>query len=138
MYIFYSVLFSLILSQTIKIVIDIKNKKRFHYSFIFSNGGMPSTHSALVASLSTAIFLKESISTSFLISIVLALIVIRDATGVRLAVSNNARIINELNGEINKNLELKSHLNERIGHTHFQALAGIILGFLVSLFFYFI
>ena len=54
------------LSQCIKIIIEyIKNKKISFIRFINGMGGMPSTHSAFVSSISTIIYLDYGFSSLF-------------------------------------------------------------------------
>ncbi|MDP3918740.1 MAG: divergent PAP2 family protein, partial [Nanoarchaeota archaeon] len=63
------------------------------------------------------------------ISIVLALIVIRDAIGVRRTVGEEGEIIKELL----KKHRIKHSFHNSIGHTPLQVIIGSILGFLIAL-----
>ncbi len=99
-------------------------------SYIVSSGGMPSSHTALVTGLATAIARQDGLSsTSFALAAVFAGVVMYDAAGVRLAVSKQARILNLMLDDffhergINEN-----RLHELIGHTPVQVFAGAILG----------
>ena len=83
---------------------------------------MPSAHSAFVVSLATVMFLKHGFfSDEFLISFVFSIIIIYDALNVRYQAGLHAQLLNEI---IVKG-ELK--LNESIGHTPIEALAGTII-----------
>ncbi len=86
------------------------------------SGWMPSAHSAFVVSLATVMFLKHGFfSDEFLISFVFSIIIIYDALNVRYQAGLHAQLLNEI---IVKG-ELK--LNESIGHTPIEALAGTII-----------
>ena len=90
---------------------------------------MPSSHSAFVVSMATIIYLQERISTAFVISFVLAMIVLRDAFGVRRSVGNEGKEIEKLL----KLHKLKSKFHYSLGHTPKQVLVGALIGFFVSL-----
>lgn len=98
--------------------------------------GMPSGHSATVISLATIIGLKEGFHTSlFAISIVLAIIVIRDAIGIRQYLGQHGKILNILVKDLKDDDVLEQeypHLLEKIGHTPAQVAVGSIIGFLIS------
>ncbi|MEK6822257.1 MAG: divergent PAP2 family protein, partial [Nanoarchaeota archaeon] len=62
--------------------IDSVHAKRFLWRSFFQPGGMPSSHSALVSSLVTAVGFTEGLeSTLFIVTLVFALIVMYDAFG---------------------------------------------------------
>ena len=99
---------------------------------LFTAGGMPSTHSALVSGLTTAIGLVEGFSSShFEIALVFSCIVLYDATGIRQAVAKQATVINKL---IEKDPQFKCRLSELVGHTPREAIAGVSMGILVTIF----
>ena len=83
-------------TQLIKMIIYYFQHKRLSLNDIFVTGGMPSSHSAFVVSLTTAIYLQEGASTAFAISLVLALIIIRDAFGVRRTVGKEGQALQKL------------------------------------------
>jgi len=119
--------------HAIKLIIDL-TKKRFTWSHAFGYGGMPSSHAALVGSLSTAVFLTEGLSVSFAISVILAFVVVRDALGLRGYLSQHSRIINKLIKDLPNEEEYKYPiLEERIAHTRLQLSVGLILGILFTL-----
>ena len=62
----------------------------------FLTGGMPSTHSAFVISLVTILYLTEGVSSTFVVSLVLAVIVLRDASGVRRTVGEEGMVITQM------------------------------------------
>ncbi|MBT5739518.1 divergent PAP2 family protein [Candidatus Woesearchaeota archaeon] len=116
-------------TQLIKMIIYYFQHKRLSLNDIFVTGGMPSSHSAFVVSLTTAIYLQEGASTAFAISLVLALIIIRDAFGVRRTVGKEGQALQKL-FKIHK---LKSKYHYAMGHTPLQVTVGALLGFLITL-----
>lgn len=120
----------------IKLLIDLY-KNRFSWSKAFGYGGMPSSHAALVASLSTAIYLLEGLSVNFSLSLIVATIVLRDAVGLRGYLTDHARIINKLIKDLPDEEEFKYPvLEDRISHTWLQILVGAILGVILTLLFF--
>ena len=89
-------------------------------------GGMPSNHSAIVTSMATLIALREGIDQpAFGVALTLAFIVIMDAASLRRQIGSHAVAINRLTPE-------GTMLRERIGHTRWEILGGIIVGVLVA------
>lgn len=118
------------------------NQQKFSYKNIFAYSGMPSGHSAIVVSLATIIGLIEGIkSPLFAISIVLAVIVIKDAVGIRQYLGQHGRVLNVLVKDLRNDNVLEEkypNLLEKIGHTPMQVLIGSLIGFFISLMGYFI
>jgi hypothetical protein len=129
------------IAQVLKILQEMILQKKINLKRIVETGGMPSSHSAAVASLATSMGLVYGwASTQFTISAVLAAIVIHDATGIRRAAGEHAEILNDLVEEFSYLLREgfeRQHLNTLLGHTYPQALAGVIIGIAVSLIFYY-
>jgi hypothetical protein len=129
------------IAQVLKILQEMILQKKINLKRIVETGGMPSSHSAAVASLATSMGLVYGwASTQFTISAVLAAIVIHDATGIRRAAGEHAEILNDLVEEFSYLLREgfeRQHLNTLLGHTYPQALAGVIIGIAVSLNFYY-
>jgi acid phosphatase family membrane protein YuiD len=95
-------------------------------------GGMPSNHSAIVSSTATLIALREGIqSPAFGVAVTLAFIVIMDAKSLRRQVGKHAEAINSLSSEVVN----RTHpvLRERMGHSGWEILGGIAVGFMVSI-----
>ncbi len=122
-------------AQLIKLVVFwFKNKKLILHDLIVT-GGMPSSHAAFVVSLVTMVYLIEGVSTAFAISLVLAMIVLRDAVGVRRTVGAESRQIEKLL-RLHK---IRSKFHYSLGHTPLQVLVGGLIGFVTALLvFYFL
>lgn len=102
-------------------------------------GGMPSSHSAIVSSLTVAVLLKDGFySTTFPIAFVFAFIVLYDAAGVRYAVGQQAKILNEINRNSEEEKLFDKELKEFLGHTKFEVVVGSLLGILVSYFYWYV
>jgi len=125
---------ALIIAQAIKVIID-SIKGQFSWKNFNSYGGMPSSHSAMVSALAMEVGLQMGfLSIPFAIALTLAFIVIRDAVGLRQLLGNHGKVLNMLIKDIPDYKEDKyPFLEERLGHTYWQALAGIILGIIVAM-----
>lgn len=131
-------------AQVLKTLLDFCLNKNFNAERLVGSGGMPSSHSATVCSLTTAAGICYGLgSFAFAVSFVLAMVVMYDAMGVRRETGKQAKLLNviilenplKFNGEI-----LQERLKEYVGHTPLQVVAGAILGigltFAVDHFFY--
>ncbi|ACK42894.1 MULTISPECIES: divergent PAP2 family protein [Dictyoglomus] len=127
------------ITQGIKGLIRSIQERKFLWRAFFEWGGMPSSHSALVVSLSLIIGIKEGFnSTIYILSMFFAGIVIADAIGVRLATEEQAKVINKIIQKEIKNPELKEiYLKESIGHTPIEAITGGIIGLILTHFIYY-
>jgi hypothetical protein len=127
---------ALIIAQLIKVIID-STKGKFSWSNFNSYGGFPSSHSAMVSALAMEIGLRTGFTSGyFAIALALAFLIIRDAVGLRQMLGKHGQVLNMLIKDLPDYKEDKyPFLEERLGHTYLQALAGIILGIIVALFF---
>ncbi len=105
-------------------------------------GGMPSAHTAFVASLTTAIGISEGIdSPIFAVVFILSAIIVRDAIGFRRYLGTHGRMLNMLVRELPQSEALKfpNRLDEKVGHTPLEAFVGGLIGVAIScLYFLFI
>ena len=95
---------------------------------------MPSSHSAIVCSLSVLIGREYGFDSGiFAMSMIFAFIVMYDATGVRRAAGKQARILNKiLETPGLTTVEVQEKLIEAIGHTPIQVFVGAALGIIVG------
>ena len=121
-------------TQLIKLIIYLFRHKSLSWHDLVVTGGMPSSHSAFVVALATAVYLEEGTTTAFAISLVLALLVLRDSFGVRRTVGNEGKAIEKLF----RMHKLKSGFHYSLGHTPLQVIVGSVLGFLIALGVYFL
>ncbi len=110
---------------------------RLRFTRLFEMGGMPSSHAAAVAALSTAVFLEEGPASPLTgATLFLSLLVMYDAAGLRRAAGRQAAILNRLLEE-HQNRELRERrLLELLGHTPFEVFVGAALGVALALAWY--
>jgi uncharacterized protein len=138
--IFLSAIFSLLIAQFLKAVVNIfrsraRSFREVFTTFFWKTGGMPSSHSALVISISTSIAICDGLNTSiFILSLFFSLVVIRDALGVRRAAGLQAKALNQLGKELNARSGLPYRpVKEVHGHTPSEVVVGCVLGFFIAL-----
>lgn len=137
--IFLAALTSWIISQFLKTVImlfgnTVSSFKQLVELLLWRTGGMPSSHSALVSSVTTAIGFRCGISSDlFIFSCCFTLVVIRDAVGVRRSSGLQARALNELGSRVSSKMKYPfKPVKEIQGHRPMEVMAGILLGFFIG------
>ncbi len=131
-YYFWSVFTAWILSIFIKLILHSIKEGKICIGSGFRNGGMPSSHSALMGSITIALLLNQGLSAVFFLALVISTLIIRDAVTVRREVGLIGEAINKLLKE--KNMK---ELEVIYGHTVNQVTIGLIIGISSSLFFHF-
>jgi acid phosphatase family membrane protein YuiD len=130
-----------LLAQMLKLPLCYLRTKEWDWSLLFSTGGMPSSHSAVVTAAAVGVGHYAGFDTPlFGLAFAIATVVIYDATNIRRQAGFHAqqinRIIKELfTGEV-KPVEEFKELREVLGHSPAEALGGIILGILVNIVFW--
>ncbi len=144
---------AIIFAQFIKVPIKLIIEKKLSFRIAFSTGGMPSSHSAAVTALTTAIGIVEGITSSiFALSCVFSVITMYDASGVRRQAGEHAVILNQITRDFQnfleeakdwnkkKDKEKREDLKELLGHepieVFFGALTGIAVAFIIQPWFY--
>lgn len=127
---FAAVFLSWFVAQALKVILGGARKKKFDVRWLFDTGGMPSAHSATVASLATVVGLYYGFkSIPFLMGLIICLITMFDAAGVRRHLGCQGKILNEMVDEFYaKGAVPEKRLKELLGHTPFEVLAGAALG----------
>ncbi len=122
------------LAQSLKVPLEFFTTRRWNWALLFRAGGMPSSHSALVASLTHAVGLYVGFITPlFALCFVISMIVIYDATGIRRQAGKHAEIINRMITDLASGHPLKDEeLKEVLGHTPLEAFFGTLLGVVVA------
>ena len=119
-------------AQLLKVFLILLVDRRWRPGAFMETGGMPSSHSAMVAALSTGVALSEGVgSPLFAVAAVFALIVMYDATGVRHSSGVQARLLNELIQELGAVVRegfAPKPVRVLLGHTYLEMLAGLLLG----------
>lgn len=122
-------------AQVIKCAIYFIIQKPVTFRTLVQTGGMPSSHSSLVACLATSIGLIDGFeSTTFAVALGFALIVMYDAAGLRQAAGRMAGILNKLTEDIYQHRQdyVPVRLRELLGHTPYEVIAGACLGALCA------
>lgn len=108
-------------AELIKVSVASWRQGRFAWEASVMYGSMPSSHTALVVGLSTAVFLIEGFSALFVVCVVVALLVIRDIMVIRPRLDF-----------LYKNVKTISKGLERgLGHTTLEILVGVLIGIVV-------
>lgn len=120
--------------QTFKVIWDLVTTKKFNFKRILGAGGMPSSHTAVVMSLSTLIGKEFGFNSPiFALSMVFAFVVMYDAAGVRRAAGKQATLLNKIVETPGlSDLEVQERLVEVLGHTPTQVIVGAIIGIIVG------
>lgn len=123
-----------LIAQVIKVILVLIQDRRWDMSRMFGSGGMPSSHSALVVAMATAVGRIEGLgSTAFAIAVGLAVIVMYDAANVRRAAGQQAELLNRIVEDFYRDKHVDGEkLKELLGHTPVEVAAGAILGILVG------
>ena len=132
---------SWIAAQVMKFVINYIFARKFKFERLYGSGGMPSAHTALVTALVMGVAKVSGLgSTEFVISAVLAAVVIYDSLGVRRAAGEHARVLNKIMDKRDypppENAEtdvVQKQLKELLGHTPMEVLGGAMLGIIISM-----
>ena len=134
-----SALTSWFLSQFIKAIIALiqvrkKGIKEVLEALFWRTGGMPSSHAAVVSSMTAAVGFHEGLGSNlFAVSLVIAFVVMRDAMGVRRAVGVQAKALNLLGRHMSEKLGSEfSPLKEIKGHAPQEVIIGALLGIFIS------
>ena len=122
------------LVQLSKVLTYLLMEKKINVRRLVETGGMPSSHAASVAALSTCVALREGVdSVLFGVVVYFSLIVMYDAAGLRRAAGRQATLLNRI---LYEHLQLPGPAHERLrellGHTPLEVLVGALIGVLFS------
>ena len=118
------------IGQGIKMVMLVLTRQPISWRDFVTTGGMPSSHSAGMVALSTSVLLTEGASNLFVACLVLTVIVIRDALGVRRTAGEEGTLLTQ----ITRKLKMKTPpLHYALGHTPSQVAVGVLIGFVCGI-----
>ncbi|HET7011849.1 MAG TPA: divergent PAP2 family protein [Anaerolineales bacterium] len=119
-----------ILAQVAKLPVEYARSRQWNWALLFRAGGMPSSHSALVAATAHGIGLTAGFATPlFALAVAIAMIVIYDATDIRRQAGKHAEIINTIINDLVEGHPLRQEqLREVLGHSPGEALVGTLMG----------
>ena len=123
------------LAQGLKMPIEYVRTRRWKWVLLLRAGGMPSSHSSLVAALAHGIGLSVGYDSAiFALAVVVAMVVIYDATGIRRQSGLHAEVINVLVRDLLEGHPMRHEkkLREVLGHSPLEAIVGMFLGLAVA------
>jgi acid phosphatase family membrane protein YuiD len=126
-----SAVLALTVAQGLKMLLIVaRHRQRLRLEDVVVTGGMPSAHSATVTALCLSILWTEGWrSSTFVLSVVLAVVVIRDALGVRRTAGEEGKTINSI---IRLAHVRTPPVHYSLGHTPTEVAVGIAIGALVA------
>ncbi len=132
---FWAPFCSWMVAQLVKMTIGFTHTRKFDFSYMVSTGGMPSAHSAMVCGLCTSVGLTAGFAAPvFMVALAFTLVTMFDATTVRQAAGEQARLLNEIIDEIRASHHIPERkLKELLGHTRLEVFMGVIIGILVGI-----
>lgn len=121
--------------QLFKFIYDLVKSKKFNFKRLMQAGGMPSSHSGVVISLTTMIGKNVGINSPlFAVALIFSFIVMYDAAGVRRAAGKQAKLLNKIVETPGlTSLQASERLVEVLGHTPVQVIVGAAIGVIVGL-----
>ena len=134
-HVLFAALIGWFVAQGLKIPIHYLVEHEWDIHRFHGSGGMPSSHSALVVSAAVMVGSVYGFDSAlFALVVVLSLIVMYDAAGVRRETGRQATVINQIlkdaifNGKQISDAELK----ELVGHKPVEVAGGALVGFVVA------
>jgi acid phosphatase family membrane protein YuiD len=126
-----------VLSQVSKFISYSVKDKALNIKYLFTAGGMPSSHSAFVTALSVSIGLWNGFQSDlFAVSFVFSAVIVYDAFRLRGTVQEHSRILNKCMHLLPK--KEQEHVEEMVGHTIPEIIAGVIFGGIIAVAIYFL
>ena len=124
-----------IIAQFSKPFLQYIRDREWSWSWFFSAGGMPSTHSAIITAATTALGMIEGVaSPEFAFGVAVSMVVLYDAAGVRRQAGEHARVINAIIDDLSHGHPLKEeNLKELLGHTPGEVAIGVLVGLVVAI-----
>lgn len=123
------------IAQVTKVALVSARQRRLNLRVLAETGGMPSSHSAIVSGLATAVGRVNGVSSAtFALALIFAFVVMYDAAGVRRAAGRQAAVLNRLVEDLVHMRGIQEdRLRELLGHTPFEVIVGAVLGVVVGL-----
>lgn len=123
-------------AQVLKFILYLAVNRTVDWDRLLGDGGMPSGHSATVTALAVTAGLEYGLDSAvFAVCVVLAIIVMHDAMGVRREAGRHAQAINELLEMLSSTQTPEVKLKEFLGHSPMQVCCGALVGLVMALIF---
>ena len=123
------------IAQAAKLFLTSVRERRLNLRALAETGGMPSSHSAIVMGLTTAIGKYSGLgSAAFAIALIFTFVVMYDAAGLRRAAGRQAEVLNRLVDDLfHMRGVQEQRLRELLGHTPLEVFVGAAIGLAVGL-----
>jgi uncharacterized protein len=123
------------IAQAAKVTMTSVRERRLNLRVLAETGGMPSSHSAIVMGLTTAVGKYSGLSSApFAIALIFTFVVMYDAAGLRRAAGRQAEVLNRLVEDlVHMRGVQEARLRELLGHTPTEVLIGALIGLVVGL-----
>jgi uncharacterized protein len=123
------------IAQAAKVLLTSFRQRRINLRVLAETGGMPSSHSAIVMGLTTAVGKYAGVSSAaFAIALIFTFVVMYDAAGLRRAAGRQAEILNRLVDDlVHMRGVQEQRLRELLGHTPLEVFVGAAIGLAVGL-----
>lgn len=123
-----------LVAQVLKFLITLVLTGKPILERLTGSGGMPSSHTAMVCAAAIATARSQGLDSAvFAIALVLACIVMYDATGVRRQAGEHAKQLNKLNRDNDNDNFEDELLKEKLGHTPLEVMGGMLLGVIIAI-----
>lgn len=120
-------------AQSIKFILHMLTNRKINLGVLTQSGGMPSSHTALMCSMSVAIGRLYSFSSpAFAVVTVVAFIIMYDAMGVRRSAGEQAKVLKDIIDMLAIDEKNKANIKEVLGHTPIEVFSGALLGILLG------
>lgn len=126
-------------AQVVKFLLFTIKNRHINFKIFTTTGGMPSSHSAGVMALSTAVGILQGFDSILCASCLgFSLIIMYDAAGLRRAAGKTAASLNRMMEDFyHHDLQaVGGKLKELLGHTPFEVFVGAIFGVLYAYLFH--
>lgn len=113
--------------QVFKMIVGSLRSRSFAWRRLFAAGGMPSSHTAFVATLTTAIALRAGIASDlFAIACAFSMIIIYDTIRVRGAIQINSEALRKVVAPMPE--ERRPATSHDVGHSIPEVIVGLLVG----------
>lgn len=113
--------------QVFKVIAGSARSRSFAWRRMFAAGGMPSSHTAFVATLSTAIALRAGVASDlFAIACVFSVVIIYDTIRVRGAIQLNSDALRQVVAPMPE--ASRPAASHDVGHSIPEVIAGLLIG----------
>ena len=128
---------TLFICQVLKFIIESIKCKKLKWGRLFNGtGGMPSSHTSFVFSLTFILAFDLGLANPItVLSLIFSIVTAYDAMGLRMESGRQAEAINMLLDEVFETKEGLEHLKESLGHKPLEVLMGILLALVINIIF---